>query len=75
MGLYGDKPIDYAAEGDARSYPFQYGVDEQIELIPYRLPSYPYDGPGLRKWLSDLYRPGQLIDTFDLLNKLNTRIF
>jgi transglutaminase-like putative cysteine protease len=75
VDLYEDKPVDYVIEDDARSYPFQYAADEQIELIPYRLPSYPYEGPGLQKWLLDLYTPGQLIGTFDLLNKLNTRIF
>jgi transglutaminase-like putative cysteine protease len=75
VDLYEDQPVDYLIERDARSYPFQYAADEQIELIPYRLPSYPYDGPGVQEWLSELYRPGQLIDTFDLLNKLNTQIF
>jgi transglutaminase-like putative cysteine protease len=75
IDLYEDKPIDYVVESDARFYPFQYAADEQIELIPYRLPSYPYDGPGLQKWLSELCRPGQLVDTFELLDRLNTRIF
>ncbi|HAB19361.1 MAG TPA: transglutaminase, partial [Verrucomicrobiales bacterium] len=42
---------------------------------PFRLPSYPHDGPALQGWLLDLYRPGQLIDTLDLLTALNTRIF
>ena len=49
-------------------------ADEQVELVPYRIPSYPHDGLALKNWLQDLYRPGQLIDTFDLLNRLNTRI-
>jgi hypothetical protein len=38
----------------------------------YRLPSYPYDGPTLRDWLRDLYEPGQVIGTLDLLDNLNT---
>ena len=75
VDLYEDRPIEYVVEPDARSYPFQYAADEQIELIPYRLPSYPYDGPGLQTWLTKLYRPGHLIDTSELLDKLNTRIF
>jgi len=45
-----------------------------VELITYRLPSYPYDGPMLQKWLHDLYHPGQVISTFDLLGNLNTHI-
>ncbi|HEY5706434.1 MAG TPA: transglutaminase family protein [Terrimicrobiaceae bacterium] len=54
---------------------FQYAASEQVELILYRLPSYPYDGPAVQNWLHDLYSPGKLIGTFELLNKLNTRIY
>jgi transglutaminase-like putative cysteine protease len=75
VDLYDDHPIDCLIEPNARSYPFQYDASEQVELIPFRLPSYPYDGPVLQKWLLDLYSPGQLINTFELLNKLNTRIY
>jgi transglutaminase-like putative cysteine protease len=69
---------DYAEcllEPDALSYPFQYSADEQVEIVPYRLPSYPHDGPALQNWLRDLHQPGQLIGTWELLNKLNTRIY
>jgi len=72
---YDDNPLDCVVAPSARSYPFQYAPTEQVELIPYRLPSYPYDGPGLQSWLSDLAGPGKVIDTFELLIKLNTRIY
>ena len=72
---YDDNPLDFVIAPSASSYPFQYAPNEQVELIPYRLPSYPYDGPGVQSWLSDLYSPGQVISTFELLSKLNTRIY
>jgi transglutaminase-like putative cysteine protease len=72
---YDDNPLDFVIAPSARSYPFQYAPNEQVELIPYRLPSYPYDGPGVQSWLSDLYSPGQVMNTFELLSKLNTRIY
>jgi transglutaminase-like putative cysteine protease len=75
VDLHYDNPIECLIDPGARSFPFQYSPDEQIELIPYRLPSYPYDGPALRDWLHGLYQPGQVIDTFDLLNRLNTYIY
>jgi transglutaminase-like putative cysteine protease len=75
VDLWEDNPIECLIDPNARSFPFQYCPDEQVELVPYRLPSYPYDGPALHDWLSDLYRPGQLIDTFELLQRLNTHIF
>jgi transglutaminase-like putative cysteine protease len=74
VDLYHDAPIDCLIEPTARTYPFQYAPSEQLELMIYRLPSYPYDGPTLQTWLSELYCPGQIIETFDLLNRLNTRI-
>src|SRR5277367_764175 len=55
--------------------PFQYAPEEQIELIQYRLPSYPYEGPKLQSWLGGLYQPGLTIGTFGLLEKLNTQIY
>jgi transglutaminase-like putative cysteine protease len=75
VDLYDDRPIECLIDPGARSFPFQYAPEEQVELVPYRLPSYPYDGPALQRWLLDLYRPGQTIDTFELLRALNTRIF
>ncbi len=74
VDLYDDAPIDCLVESHAESYPFQYDVNEQVEIVPYRIVSYPHDGPALRDWLFDLYRPGQLIKTSQLLNDLNTRI-
>lgn len=75
VDLYDDSPIECLVEASAQMYPFQYGAEEQVELVQYRLPSYPHDGPAIQQWLLDLYRPGQLIGTAELLNKLNTRIF
>lgn len=68
-------PTECLLEPSATSYPFQYSANEQIEIVPYRLPSYPHDGEAVQNWLLDLYRPGQIVNTWELLSKLNTRIF
>ncbi len=75
VDLYDDTPIDCVIDPLAQSYPFQYAANEQVEIIPYRVPSYPHDGPAVQQWLLGLYSPGQLINTSELLNKLNTRIY
>lgn len=72
---YDENPLDFLIDPSALTYPFQYATDEQAELIPYRLSSYPHDGSALQTWLSQIHTPGQLVNTFDLLNQLNTRIF
>lgn len=75
VDLYADTPIECLIDPQAQSYPFQYAADEQVEIVPYRLPSYPHDGPAVQQWLLDLYRPGQLVNTSELLGRLNTHIF
>ena len=74
VDLRTDDSIEWLIDPNASEFPFQYEPEEQIELIHYRLPSYPYDGPTLRQWLLDLYRPGQIVGTYELLEKLNTHI-
>jgi len=68
---YDANPLDFLIEPEAAAYPFQYAMDEAPELIPYRLASYPRDGAIMRDWLTMLYKPGQLIQTFELLTSLN----
>jgi transglutaminase-like putative cysteine protease len=75
VDLRDDNPIECLIDPNARFFPFQYAPEEQMELVPYRIPSYPYDGPKLQEWLRELYRPGQLVGTFELLGKLNTHIY
>jgi transglutaminase-like putative cysteine protease len=75
VDLYYDNPVEWPIALFARNFPFQYPPEEHIDLMAYRLPSYPYDGPMLLNWLRALYEPGQVIGTFDLLDRLNTHIF
>jgi transglutaminase-like putative cysteine protease len=74
VDLHHDEPLECLIDPGARTFPFQYAPQEQLELMIYRLPSYPYDGPALKTWLSELYCAGQIVETFDLLNRLNARI-
>jgi transglutaminase-like putative cysteine protease len=71
VALYGDVPIDWLIDPAAQSYPFAYAPDEQVEIVPYRLPSYPHDGPALHDWLRTLYRPDEAVGTAELLERLN----
>jgi len=80
LRIHSDLVVDLAADrmqeclvsSLAREYPFQYESDEQIDILPYRIPSYPHDGPALREWLRQVYEPGTLVNTLDLLKRLNT---
>ena len=75
VSIFDDEPREGAVAPQARFFPFQYSANEQMEIIPYRVPSYPHDGRAVQNWLSTIYQPGEIIPTLDLLSKLNTRIF
>ncbi|MDG3004997.1 transglutaminase family protein [Paludisphaera mucosa] len=75
VDLYADGPIDCAVDPSAQWYPFQYDAAEQVEIVPYRLPSYPHDGAAVQAWLRELYSPGRTILTADLLNGLNGLVY
>lgn len=75
VAVYDDPDAVCLIDPSAASYPFQCDASEQVELVPYRLPSYPHDSLAIQKWLLDVYRPGQPIETAELLNRLNGRIF
>jgi transglutaminase-like putative cysteine protease len=75
VDLHDDNPIECLIDPNARLFPFQYAPEEQLELVVYRLPSYPYDGARVQEWLGELCRPGQVVGTLDLLETLNTHIY
>ena len=75
IGYIRDTPVEELIEPIAQFFPFQYAPEEQLELVPWRLPSYPYDVTTLAHWLHELYVPGQQIETLDLLANLNSHIF
>lgn len=73
--MYDDEPRSGMIAPHAQTFPFQYAAGEQMDIIPYRVPSYPHDGFAVQEWLAPLYTPGQSSPTLDLLKKLNSRIF
>ncbi len=75
VDLFTDDDLEFPIAAQACDFPFQYDADEQIEIVPYRLPSYPHHAPSMLRWLKDLYEPGSTHSTMELLQRLNTRIF
>jgi transglutaminase-like putative cysteine protease len=71
---YEDQPVDFVLADTAQLYPFRYDPMEQVDLTPYQLALFPQDQPQLHQWLENVYRPGQLIDTAELLTNINNKI-
>ena len=71
---YEDQPLDFVLADIAQLYPFRYDPMEQVDLTPYQLSLFPQDQPELHKWLAEICKPGQLIDTVELLTTINNKI-
>jgi transglutaminase-like putative cysteine protease len=75
VDLNEDRLMEPGIASLAREYPFQYAADEQIDILPFRLPSYPHDGDRLLEWLRGVYQQGTVVNTLELLQRLNTAVF
>jgi transglutaminase-like putative cysteine protease len=71
---YEEAPLDFVVEDYAVNYPFQYNPHERIDLIPYEMPVFPWDSTAIREWLEGFWHPGNLIETYVLLDQLNKAI-
>jgi transglutaminase-like putative cysteine protease len=74
LTLYADVLDACDPSGDACRYPFHYPADAQLEIVPYRVPSYPHDARALLDWLRGVHEPHTTADTLDLLHRLNHTI-
>ena len=71
---YDDQPLDFLVADFAVLYPFQYQADERVDLGPYLLPVFVPDQPLLGAWLQPFWQPGQVVETYVLLDTINKAI-
>jgi len=72
---YESSDLDFTIDPGAVSFPFGYDMNDLPDVFSYRLATYPNEGITLSDWIGELYRPGHLIGTLDLLWSLNRRIY
>ncbi len=71
---YEDAPLDFVVEDRAVNYPFVYGPEERVDLLPCQQPVYPADQDALREWVASFgFGPGP-IETYALLAQMNGAI-
>ena len=74
ISVYEDAPLDFLMEDYAINCPFEYAIDEQPDLAPFKQSVYPDDGPAVLAWLDGLGLLQRPIETFALLSALNCEI-
>ena len=71
---YDDQPLDFLMADYAVFYPFQYVPAELADLCPYVGPLFAQDLPLLETWLRPFWPPGQAVETYVLLDRINQAI-
>lgn len=69
-----EAPLDFLVEDFAVRYPFQYQVDDVLDLAPFCTPTWPGDRAEVMSWLGGLSLGAGPIETFLLLDRLNRAI-
>jgi len=71
---YDDQPLDFLVSEYAVLFPFQYDVDESIDLGPYLSTNFNQDRAIVTTWLQQFWRVGQVVETYLLLEWVNKAI-
>lgn len=71
---YNESPLDFLVAPDAVNYPFEYSADDAVVLAPYLKPSKSRAAGPLNDWIAGVWKPGDAIQTYGLLERLNRRI-
>lgn len=72
---YDQEPLDFLVEDYAVSYPFAYAPEDRPVLDAYYLLALPAPQTGtLAQWTSTVWQPGEAIESYALLQRLNLAI-
>ena len=68
------EPLNFLVDEKAVMFPFYSDLDERVEMIPYQMLCFPSDNNAMRTWLGQFWRPGQVVETYVLLDMMNKTI-
>jgi len=72
---YLENPLDFLVADYAVAYPFSYQPQDRVLLLPYMAVAGEETSAALADWIGGFWRPGEPIQTYSLLQRLNTRIY
>lgn len=68
------EPLDFLVDAEAVDYPFTYAAEDRPVLLPYMNGSQRSSADPLVGWVQTIWRPGERIQTYSLLQRLCIRI-
>lgn len=72
---YNEFPLDFIVADYAIDYPFLYQADEMFMLSPYRLLPDRQTQELLNRWIENVWKAGEAIQTYTLLQRLAEHIY
>jgi transglutaminase-like putative cysteine protease len=67
---FNEAPLDFLVDVYATNYPFAYTADDRVVLSPYMNAAMTAASDPLAKWVANLWRVGEPIQTYTLLERL-----
>lgn len=71
---YDEQPLNFLVAESAITFPFLYNPAERVDLLPYTIAAFPDDNAPLDAWLRHFWRPGEVVETYLLLDTMNRAI-
>jgi transglutaminase-like putative cysteine protease len=71
---FNESPLDFLVADYAIDYPFSYSPEDRVVLSPYMNGAVHTSSDPLAVWVENLWKPGEPIQTYALLQRLNVHI-
>lgn len=71
---YVERPLDFVVDQRYVAFPFAFEPEDRTDLLPYRTHTWPNHTKELRAWVARFWQPGQSIETYVLLDRMNKAI-
>lgn len=71
---YAERPLDFVVDKRAVTFPFPFEPEDRLDLLPYITHNWPNHTSELKQWVARFWQPGQSIETFLLLDRMNKAI-
>lgn len=71
---FGIHNLELPVDPEARDYPFEYGVDDRLDLSPFLVQQYPEDAGVVANWVKQFLPARGIIHTRDLLRNITEGI-
>lgn len=71
---FNEAPLDFVVDDNATYYPFDYPWADQALLAPYLVRAPAWTEDAVRTWLARIRKPGEVIQTYALLERITSRI-